>query len=94
MMRKSNLSRLLDHFGEHQGAISIQSLAQALEVTPARVENMLDFWIRKGRIRVVTENQDCGGCGIKNNCPFILEMPRTYELAQYEEGEIEGQSSR
>jgi hypothetical protein len=79
-MANSALSQLVKLLEESQGAISIQSLAQELEVTPERVESMMDYWIRKGRIRKSTDLIDCGSCGELESCPFILDMPKTYEL--------------
>ena len=60
--------------------MSVRDLASELELRPAQVESMVDFWINKGRIRVSTNPSACGSCSTQGDCPFILEMPRTYEL--------------
>ena len=87
------LRKLLDLVEESQGAISIQALAGELGVTPPRVESMLDYWIRKGKIKPSVGLSNCGSCGALDNCPFVLEMPRTYELVGDERGKIKGQRS-
>ena len=79
-MATTTLSKLLERFEEMSGALSIQALASELELRPAQVESMVDFWIRKGRIRAIEESKACGSCGINSNCPFILNLPQTFEL--------------
>ena len=79
-MSQSTLSRLLTLFEESSGALSVRFLAQELEVTSERLEGMVDFWIRKGKIRVSAALTDCGSCGVKGDCPLIMNMPRTFEL--------------
>jgi len=81
-MATSTLSKLLDIFEEMSGALSIQTMASELEIRPAQVESMVDFWINKGRIRVSTDPSECGSCSAQGNCPFILEMPKTFELVK------------
>lgn len=84
-MTTTTLRRLLTVFEESSGAQSIQSLASILDLRPERVESMVDFWVRKGRIRVLISPSDCGSCSALGDCPFILEMPRTYELVRDQE---------
>lgn len=79
-MATSILSKLLKKFEEISGALSIQALASELELRPAQVESMVDFWVRKGRIRATEESKACGSCGINSNCPLILKLPQTFEL--------------
>lgn len=79
-MSQSTLSRLLTLFEESSGALSVRFLAQELGVTSERLEGMVDFWVRKGKIRVSAALTDCGSCGENGDCPLILTMPRTYEL--------------
>jgi hypothetical protein len=79
-MTTSRLSKLLEMFEEISGALSVQAMASELEIRPAQVESMVDFWINKGRIRATEESKDCGSCGLNSNCPYILKLPQTYEL--------------
>ena len=79
-MKTSKLSSLLTKIGESSGAFSIQALARELDLTPERVESMLEYWVRKGKIQSSTKLTECGSCSSQGDCPFVLEMPRTYEL--------------
>lgn len=79
-MTTSKLSSLLTIIEKSSGAYSIQALARELDVTSARVENMLEYWVRKGKIQPSTNLTECGSCSAQGDCPFVLEMPRTYEL--------------
>ncbi len=79
-MAISILSKLLTLIEESSGAYSIQGLARELDVSPAHVESMLEYWIRKGKIQSSKNLTECGSCSTKGNCPFVLEMPRTFEL--------------
>lgn len=81
-MTISMLRNLLTIIEESSGAYSIQTLARELDVTPARVESMLEYWIRKGKIQPSTNLTECGSCSAQGDCPFVLEMPRTYELVK------------
>ena len=79
-MTTSKLSRLLTLFEGSSGAISVRELAKELDISQGRVESMMDYWIRKGRIKITASQAECGNCSTVGECPFILEMPRTYEL--------------
>lgn len=79
-MKTSKLSILLTKIEESSGAISIQTLAQELDLTPERVGSMLEYWVQKGKIQASTKLTECGSCSSQEECPFVLEMPRTYEL--------------
>jgi hypothetical protein len=83
-MSGTSLRRLLDLFEVSRGALSIPDLADELGVTPERAESMVDFWVRKGKIRVSSVLSDCGSCGVKGNCPLVFDLPQIYELAESE----------
>jgi predicted aldo/keto reductase-like oxidoreductase len=80
-MTTTKLSNLLTIINESNGAYSLQTLARDLDVTPERVESMLDFWVRKGMIRHSTV-QNCVSCSANGNCPFAVEMPLVFELVR------------
>lgn len=81
-MTASKLSRMLALFREVEDPISLGYIAQQLEITPQMAESMLDFWIRKGRIRQASQPVDCGGCGINGSCPYIYQLPISYQLVE------------
>ena len=87
-MTTSKLSRLLTLLEGSSGAISIRELAKDLDISKGRVESMMEYWISKGRIKKSTSQTECGNCSALGDCPFILEMPRTYDLVNEGVGEV------
>lgn len=87
-MTTSKLSRLLTLFEGSSGIISVRELAKELDISQGRAESMMDYWIRKGRIKITASQAECGNCTAVGECPFILEMPRTYELVIEGVGEM------
>lgn len=73
------LRQVLNYFENSRGGISINTIARELEISPGQVGSMVEFWIKKGKIRS-TPVQDCGSCGVNGNCPFVVEMPVSFEL--------------
>ena len=78
----SLLQKVLTIFEEIQTPITIQGVAQQLDISTERAESMLLFWQRKGRIRIIEESQNCGSCGVSGCCPFVVDLPRSYVLIQ------------
>lgn len=87
-MEQSKLQGLLTLIEGSPGAVSVRALARELDLSPERVENMMDYWVRKGKIRTAASPTECGTCSSLGGCPFIFEMPRTYELVPDHEGEL------
>ena len=81
-MAASNLGQILKFFEDSRNAVTLNSIARELDLTPARVESMIEYWVRKGRIRLVEDAKECGSCGIQGNCPFVIDLPRSYELVR------------
>lgn len=79
-MPTSILGKVLTYFEASTGPISVLALARELEISPYQLESMIQHWILKGRLRPALAPQDCGTCGKNNNCPFIVELPRSYEI--------------
>ena len=79
-MTTSKLRDLLTIIEGSSGAYSIQSLARELDLTAERVESMLEYWVQKGKIQSSKNLTECGSCTVQGDCPFVLEMPRTFEL--------------
>lgn len=75
----ATLRDVLNAFDNHTGACSVTQMARELEMPRDRLESMLEFWVRKGELREVRLGSDCGSCGIKSECPFVVQMPRSYE---------------
>lgn len=59
---------------------TLTQLARELDVSPGLLEGMIDYWVRKGRLRERTGPGACGSCGGAAGCPFAPVLPRSYEL--------------
>jgi hypothetical protein len=79
-MSESTLGKLLSIIEASDQSLSVSCLARELNIRPERVEGYLDFWVRKGRIKLSTPQGDCGSCPEKGDCPFVFDLTRTYEL--------------
>lgn len=76
----SKLKRVLMAFEQADGPLMLSAIARDLDVSMPQLESMIQYWVRKGAIRESVAARDCGTCGIKGECPFVMEMPRSYEL--------------
>lgn len=85
MEEKSVLKGVLRAFEEAEGgALTVDLLAARLGVEKSALQGMLDFWVRKGRLREVGGGGgtfavascagggpfSCVGCGSPNGCAF------------------------
>jgi hypothetical protein len=78
---KSTLSQVLAAFEENVGPVTLSQIARDLDVSQGRLEGMIQYWVRKGKLRETRPFTDCGTCGRGEGCPFVVELPRSYELA-------------
>lgn len=77
----SQLRAVLNRFADQSTPISINRLAQEMNLEPGILCDMIDYWVRKGKLREVNSGgQACNTCGVKGACPFIIALPRYYEL--------------
>ena len=76
----SLLRQVLLAFENNRGPRSLAQLAADLEVSPGVLEGMIAYWVRKGRLREVNSGPACNTCGSANGCPFVIKLPRAYEL--------------
>ncbi|HVU14471.1 MAG TPA: FeoC-like transcriptional regulator [Phototrophicaceae bacterium] len=76
----STLRTVLQHFERQPGTIALPVLARELGLEQAMLQEMIDYWVRKGRLREVFVT-NCAACGSARGCPFVVAMPRCYELA-------------
>ncbi|MBN1680132.1 MAG: hypothetical protein JW966_07560 [Anaerolineae bacterium] len=81
----ATLRDVLHTFETRRGPLSLNQMARQLDMTPAMLESMLDYWVRKGKLREINdETPPCSACGHATGCPFVMKMPRSYELIQGE----------
>jgi hypothetical protein len=78
----SHLQRILTHFQSSSRALSLTELARELDLETGTLQGMIDYWVRKGKLReVVAASSACNLCNTQNACPFVITLPRYYELA-------------
>ena len=83
----STLKQVLAVFENTSQPLTIAQIARQLDVAPGVVEDMITFWVRKGRLRDMNACGDtcnCGSCGVAGSCPFVVKMPGRYELVSRE----------
>lgn len=76
----STLRQVLTIFETAHGALSLPQVARELDISLERLDGMIQYWVRKGKIRNCLTAQQCGSCGFGDACPFVVDMPRIYEL--------------
>jgi hypothetical protein len=75
----SQLRVILDRFNDTSKPISLQQLAREMGLPLPMLTDMLDYWVRKGKLREVSRPETCHTCGVKTGCPFVMALPRLYE---------------
>lgn len=79
-MAQSTLRQVLTIFETAVTPLSLPQIARALDVSPEQLDGMIQHWVRKGKIRQSNTLTECGSCGSNGACPFVMQLPRTYEL--------------
>lgn len=59
--------------------VSLAQMARDCDVEPSALEGMLDFWVRKGKLRE-SAYTNCADCGVHHACPVGMALPKRYEL--------------
>jgi hypothetical protein len=72
------LRDVLDAF-EAGKPLSLAQMARQFNVEPSALEGMIEFWVRKGRLREAAYT-GCADCGVQHACPVGMVFPRRYEL--------------
>lgn len=78
----SPLRDVLNAFEDRGTALSLKQLARQLDISEGMLEMMIGHWVKKGRLREVSNPDNCQTCGGASGCPFIMQMPRMYELVR------------
>lgn len=80
-MSQSKLRQVLSIFEAAHEPLSLSRIAHDLDISVPQLEGMIQHWVRKGKIRQTLALSDCGSCSHgEGDCPFVMEMPRQYEL--------------
>ncbi|NTV64592.1 MAG: hypothetical protein HGA65_13815 [Oscillochloris sp.] len=79
------LHQVLQAFEQVQGPISLDELSRELGIERGALEGMIDFWVRKGRLKL--SGSGCAsasiGCSCSSHpggCAFDTAGPRTITL--------------
>jgi hypothetical protein len=75
----SQLREVLNRFDDQSAPRSLKQMAREMQLEPNTLQAMIDYWVRKGKLREVNTGTACVTCGTKGACPFIVQMPRIYE---------------
>jgi hypothetical protein len=80
----STLREVLRAFETAQGPLSLSDIARDLDITPGMLDGMIDYWVRKGKIRPAAGGPACATCSScshsKSCCTYSPTMPRSYLL--------------
>lgn len=84
-MAQSKLRQVLTVFETADSPLSLPQIARELDMSPAQLDGMIQHWVRRGKIRQSGSLSDCGTCGQQGGCPFVMTLPRSYELVTAED---------
>lgn len=79
----ATLRDVLHTFEAQTGPVSLAKLAQQLDLSAAVLDDMIAFWVRKGRLRPADQDGSCSSCGV-DECPFVMCLPRSYVVVERE----------
>jgi hypothetical protein len=85
------LQQVLDEIKSAGGTINLNELAGKLNIEPGALEGMVQFWIRKGRLKETDVTRGPAGqacntascacsCPGPQGCPFVMTPPRTLSI--------------
>ena len=81
MSQPSTLRQVLATFENATTPLSLPQIARELGISTEALDGMLQYWVRKGKLKESAATRTCGTCGSKDGCAFVLELPHSYELA-------------
>jgi hypothetical protein len=83
------LREVLDRFADQTAPVSINQMAQEMQLSPGVLHSMIDYWVHRGKLREVNcAGQTCPTCGMRRACPFVVTIPRYYELVRDEDAPL------
>lgn len=74
----TQLRQVLTAFEQATLPLSVKALARQLQVESGLLDGMIQFWVQKGRLRVVESH--CQSCGLAHGCGMVGTPPKLYEL--------------
>ena len=80
------LRQVLGHFENSSRPLLMPALARELNISDVMLAQMIQYWVKKGKLREVNlDAENCASCGVQSSCPFIVTMPRMYEIVSEDE---------
>lgn len=92
-MVKTKLQQLLDLIENSQRGISLRGIAGELDISTGQVENMLDYWVRKGRLQIMDPSAKCAACASSEGCSYLTDFPRILLLSDGEQLDLSDQQA-
>jgi hypothetical protein len=87
----STLREVLRAFEDARRPLSFNDIARDLDITPGMLDGMIDYWVRKGKIRPVVSGAACASCrSAKSCCTYSPNTPRSYILVTGDSAEAGG----
>lgn len=74
----TTLRRVLEYVEGQTGAVSLAQMARDLGVPRPLLQEMIDYWVRRGRLREASAF-NCGACGSASLCPAAAFVLKRYE---------------
>ncbi len=84
------LHQVLQAIESAPGAVNLNELSQKLNIERSALDGMIQFWVRKGRLKddsqpaqssCCSTTSSCGhSCSGAQECPFVMKLPRTYSI--------------
>jgi hypothetical protein len=83
------LNQVLQEITNAKEPISLPVLSSRLGIERGALEGMLDYWVRKGRLKdddAIPEGAHSAGscgpsCGGADSCSFVAKIPKSYSLS-------------
>jgi hypothetical protein len=82
------LKQVLEEFEKSDGVLSLDEMAGRLSVERSVLEGMIEFWVRKGRLRQVgPDGGDCARCA---GCHLASNVERARATCWYSQARNKG----
>lgn len=76
----TRLKQVLEAFEQSTCPLTAPRLAKQLAISEEMVEEMITFWVRKGRLRKIETAPACTHCGSASTCATLVNLPAVYEI--------------
>ncbi len=82
------LNQVLCEIENARGPITVSELGRKMEIEPAALEGMIQFWVQKGRLQIQADEREGDNCscgpGASNCAPVLVracaQIPNVYTI--------------